>query len=72
MPASMTLAPAWLQCFGKERYQTPQLAAKVVKRRNAKGRTKTAKSRVKPATRQLQHYQCRHCGFFHIGGFGGK
>lgn len=67
MSEIIKFAPAWLQCTGKEQFSTPQLAAKVVKRW-----TKAKKRQGKKMTRPVQPYRCRHCGFFHIGGFGGK
>lgn len=55
--------PAMLQCDGKERYATPQLAAKVRDRRAA-----SKHRRHKAKARTLEVYRCKHCGFHHIGG----
>lgn len=53
--------PAWLSCDGKTPFSSPQIAAKVAKRR-----TKSKKLRGK-LERVLGSYRCDHCGF-HIGG----
>lgn len=58
------LAPAWLQCAGKEPYATANLAQKVCARRND-----SRKFRHKDE-RKLQPYRCLHCGKWHIGGVG--
>jgi predicted RNA-binding Zn-ribbon protein involved in translation (DUF1610 family) len=59
-----TRAPAWLQCVGKEQFSSPQLAAKVARRRTA------ARKRGGQQERPMGSYRCPHCGFFHIGGEG--
>lgn len=58
--------PAYLQCTGKEQFSSPQLAATIARRRTS------SKKRRGKLDRNLQSYRCDHCGFFHIGGFGGK
>lgn len=54
--------PAWLQCDGKERYATPQLAAAVARRRMASFRY-----RHKAPKTPLNAYRCPHCQAFHLG-----
>lgn len=56
--------PAYLSCQGKAPFSSPQLAAKVARRR-----TMSKKHRGK-LDRPLGSYRCGHCGFFHIGGMG--
>lgn len=55
--------PRWLQCTGKEQFDSAMLAAKVARRRNV------SKRRRDKLDRTLGSYRCHHCGFFHIGGF---
>lgn len=44
-------------CFGKEQYANGQLAAAVARRRN----------RNADVRRNVEHYRCPHCGWFHLG-----
>lgn len=64
--ATIRNAPAYLQCFGKEQYESAALAQRVIHRR-----ARSRKLRKKKLDRPLQSYRCAHCGFFHIGGMGG-
>lgn len=49
-------------CSGKERYQTPQMAHRVARRRNS------SKGWRGMLERHLAPYRCKSCGHFHIGG----
>lgn len=60
---SLRNAPAYLQCWGKERYDSARLAQKVIRRRAL-----VRKLRKKKLERPLVSYRCSHCGFYHIGG----
>lgn len=55
-------APPAIQCVGKERYATPQLAHSVAVRRMASQRYRTKAPRTK-----LNTYACPHCGHWHLG-----
>lgn len=62
MSESIRKAPAFLACHGKEAYSTPQLAARVAKRRNT-----SKQFRSKTPRNPLVAYRCQHCNMFHIG-----
>ena len=52
-------------CVGKEAFATPQLAAKVMRRRATKP---SRKNRTRKAyAPNAQVYHCPHCSLFHIG-----
>lgn len=51
-----------LQCTGKERFSSPQVAAKSARRRNA------SKKHRGTLTRPLVSYRCPHWRMFHVGG----
>lgn len=64
MTDTISNAPAWLQCDGKEPFNSPQVAAKVARRRTA------ARKRGGQQDRPLISYRCPHCRLFHVGGMG--
>jgi len=53
-------------CVGKEAFATPQLAAKVMRRRATKPKFNKARTR-KAYAPNAQVYHCPHCSLFHIG-----
>jgi hypothetical protein len=52
-------------CVGKEPFATPQLAAKVMRRRAAKPKGRARTRKVYHGNAQVYH--CPHCSMFHIG-----